>query len=96
MGVGDNRRICLLAVRTSTLVGGDYMIKKIASNYIYCGLFTTVFGFTAAALRGEIYTRQILNRIKEKPTEILEPILLWPWLWYKVGEGLCDDKPKKD
>lgn len=54
------------------------MIKKIASNYIYCGLLTTAFGITAAGLRGEIYTRQILNRIKEKPTEILEPILLWP------------------
>ena len=72
------------------------MIKKIASNYIYCGLFTTVFGFTAAGLRGEIYTRQLLNRIKEKPTEIIEPILLWPKIWYKVGESLYHDKPKKD
>jgi hypothetical protein len=72
------------------------MIKKIASNYIYCGLFTTLFGFTAVGLRGEIYTRQLLNRIKEKPTEIIEPILLWPKVWYKVGESLYHDKHKKD
>lgn len=72
------------------------MIKKLASNYIYCGLFTTAFGFMAAGLRGEIYTRALLNRIKEKPTEILEPILLWPKLWYEIGEELCNDKSKKD
>ena len=72
------------------------MIKKIASIYIYCGIFTTAFGFTAAGLRGEIYTRSLLNRIKEKPTEILEPMLLWPRVWYKVGEKLCNDKRNKD
>lgn len=72
------------------------MIKKIASNYINCGLFTTALGFTAVGLRGEIYIRQLLNRIKEKPTEILEPILLWPKIWYKVGETLYHNKPKKD
>lgn len=72
------------------------MIKKVASIYIYCGLFTTAFGFTAVGLRGEIYTRQLLNRIKEKPTEIIEPILLWPKLWYKVGEKLYHKRSNKD
>lgn len=72
------------------------MIKKIASNYIYCGLLTTAFGLTAAGLRGEIYTRRMLNLIQEKPTSILEPILLWPRIWYKVGKSLYHDKSKKD
>lgn len=72
------------------------MIKKIASNYINCGLFTTAFTFIAAGYNGEICTRQLLNRIKEKPTVILEPMLLWPKVWYKVGEELYHKKSNKD
>lgn len=96
MGMGDNRGLCFLAFRTFTLVGGDYMIKKAISTYILIGGLTTSLVLSAYGLKGEIYTRKILNRIKQKPYELIEPILLWPTLWYEVAIGLHNHYKKEE
>lgn len=72
------------------------MIKKFISTYIYCGLFSTSFGVICSGLRGSIYTKKVLDRAISHPEEVIEVILTWPKLWYKVGKSFYHEKPKKD
>lgn len=68
------------------------MIKKFISTYIYCGLFSTSIGVICCGLRGTVYTKKVLDRAISHPEEVIEVILKWPKMWYKVGKGLHQDE----